>query len=98
MAEMTTLAATIYREYSTTVAPGFEGVTPGITARFEVFYDERFLRMMVGFTSLSLVNPEEALILTRPVRHTHVISSLRNLIDRSDYHNLQIVVRLLIGV
>lgn len=47
MAEMTTLAATIYRKYSTAVAPGFEGITPGITARFEVFYDERFPKMLV---------------------------------------------------
>jgi len=48
MAEMTTLAATIYRKYETTIAPGFEGVTPGITARFEVFQDDRFDKMMVS--------------------------------------------------
>ncbi|KAI3116590.1 hypothetical protein CBS147333_214 [Penicillium roqueforti] len=46
MAEMTTLAATIYRKYSTTIAPGFEDITPGITARFEVFYDDRFPKML----------------------------------------------------
>jgi len=50
MAEMTTLAATIYREYSTALAPGFEHATPGITARFELFYDERFPKIMVCFT------------------------------------------------
>ncbi|KAM5367871.1 hypothetical protein ACJZ2D_009782 [Fusarium nematophilum] len=42
MAEMTTLAATLYREFRTSIAPGFEDITPGITARVEVFYDERF--------------------------------------------------------
>ncbi|KAI5456974.1 cytochrome P450 [Mariannaea sp. PMI_226] len=42
MAEMTTLTATLYREYTTSIAPGFEDVTPGITARVEVFFDERF--------------------------------------------------------
>jgi hypothetical protein len=54
MAEMTTLTATIYSKYSTTIAPGFDNVTPGITARFEVFYDERFPKMMVcGYSSRS---------------------------------------------
>lgn len=47
MAEMTTLAAAIYRKYHTTLAPGFEDITPGITARFEVFYDDRFPKMLV---------------------------------------------------
>ncbi|KAL6364456.1 hypothetical protein LRP88_01857 [Fusarium phalaenopsidis] len=42
MAEMTTLIAALYREYQTSIAPGFEDTTPGITARVEVFYDERF--------------------------------------------------------
>lgn len=49
MAEMTTLAATLYREYSTSIAPGFEDITPGITARVEVFFDERFPKMQVNF-------------------------------------------------
>ena len=48
MAEMTTLAATIYRTYRTSIAPGFEDTTPGITARFEVFSDDRFSRMRVS--------------------------------------------------
>jgi hypothetical protein len=47
MAEMTTLTATIYRKYQTVIAPGFEGATPGITARFELFYDPRFPKVMV---------------------------------------------------
>lgn len=47
MAEMTTLAATIYQKYQTSLASGFEDVTPGITARFEVFQDDRYSKMMV---------------------------------------------------
>ena len=42
MAEMTTLVAAVYRQYSTSIATGCEDVTPGITSRFEVFYDDRF--------------------------------------------------------
>lgn len=40
MAEMTTLTAAIYRKYRTTVKEGMEITSPGITSRFEVFYDE----------------------------------------------------------
>jgi hypothetical protein len=39
MAEMTALMAAIYREYTTSIAPGFENKTPAITSRFEMFYD-----------------------------------------------------------
>ena len=39
MAEMTALVTAIYREYSTTLAPGFDK-SPAITSRFELFYDE----------------------------------------------------------
>ncbi|KAJ4213316.1 hypothetical protein NW759_011158 [Fusarium solani] len=45
MAEMTTLIAALYREYQTSIAPGFENTTPGITARVEVFYDDRFPKL-----------------------------------------------------
>ncbi|KAL4783742.1 cytochrome P450 [Aspergillus varians] len=45
MAEMTTLLASVYRAYETEIAPGFQGVSPGVTARYEVFYDERFPRV-----------------------------------------------------
>ncbi|RSL82412.1 hypothetical protein CEP51_005169 [Fusarium floridanum] len=48
MAEMTTLIATLYREYKTSIAPEFENATPGITARVEVFYDERFPKLQVN--------------------------------------------------
>ncbi|KAH8691502.1 cytochrome P450 71B28 [Talaromyces proteolyticus] len=46
MLEMTTLAATIYQKYQTSLAPGFENVTPGITARLEVFQDDRYSKMI----------------------------------------------------
>jgi hypothetical protein len=40
MAEMTALVTAVYREYSTSIAPGFENKSPAITSRFELFYDE----------------------------------------------------------
>ncbi|OKL56728.1 hypothetical protein UA08_07860 [Talaromyces atroroseus] len=40
MAEMTTLLAAIYRRYTTSECKRQRGVSPGITSRFEVFYDE----------------------------------------------------------
>lgn len=40
MAEMTTLIAAIYRKYTTTTKADFDVISPGITARYEVFYDE----------------------------------------------------------
>ncbi|KAL1305006.1 hypothetical protein AAFC00_003908 [Neodothiora populina] len=39
-AEMTTLVTAIYRNYTTHIAPGFEGKSPAITSRFELFFDE----------------------------------------------------------
>lgn len=48
MAEMTTLMAAIYRTYSTTIKPGYEGVSPGVTSRFEVFFDENFTQIEVS--------------------------------------------------
>lgn len=50
MAEMTTLTAAIYRAYRTKVRSGTENTSPGITSRFEVFYDETMLQMKVIFT------------------------------------------------
>jgi hypothetical protein len=41
MAEMLTLTATLYRRYRTKVPQGTENTSPGITSRYEVFYDER---------------------------------------------------------
>lgn len=40
MAEMTTFLAALYRKYTTVPRDGFDVVSPGITSRFEVFYDE----------------------------------------------------------
>lgn len=40
MAEMTTLVASIYRNYTTTVAGNFDTVSPGVVSRYELFYDE----------------------------------------------------------
>lgn len=40
MAEMTALVTSVYREYSTSIAPGFHDKSPAITSRFELFYDE----------------------------------------------------------
>ncbi|KAI0485041.1 cytochrome P450 [Xylariaceae sp. FL0804] len=45
MAEMTTLMAALYRRYRTRLQPRQEGVSPGITSRFEVFHDETFSRV-----------------------------------------------------
>ncbi|CAG8240328.1 unnamed protein product [Penicillium nalgiovense] len=40
MAQMTTFLAALYRKYTTEPRDGFDIVSPGITSRFEVFYDE----------------------------------------------------------
>lgn len=40
MAEMTTLMAMLYRKYTTVTKGDFNVVSPGVTARYEVFYDE----------------------------------------------------------
>lgn len=51
MAEMTTLTAAIYRTYNTRVNAGTEDISPGITSRFEVFYDENMKEMQVTWSS-----------------------------------------------
>ncbi|KNG87164.1 benzoate 4-monooxygenase cytochrome P450 [Aspergillus nomiae NRRL 13137] len=40
MAEMTTFVAALYRKYTTETRAEFDKISPGITSRFEVFYDE----------------------------------------------------------
>lgn len=40
MAEMTTLLAALYRKYTTTEQERQKGISPGISSRFELFYDE----------------------------------------------------------
>ena len=54
MAEMTNLTAAIYRKYRTKVKKGTEDVSPGITSRFEVFYDETKARMKVCSSDILL--------------------------------------------
>jgi hypothetical protein len=48
MAEMTALVAAVYREYNTTIAPGFDDKSPAITSRFELFYDETVPQIAVS--------------------------------------------------
>ena len=48
MAEMTTLVAAIYRTHRTGLQPKQEGISPGITSRFEVFADARFDKISVS--------------------------------------------------
>jgi hypothetical protein len=80
MAEMA-LVPSIYRRYSTRIKPGFEGVAPGITSRFEVFTDDSFAQMKVGMLSISLA------AYTDHVKGTHVLDrvcrtcKLLNLVD-----------------
>ncbi|KAF2642621.1 cytochrome P450 [Massarina eburnea CBS 473.64] len=45
MAEMTTFIAALYRKYRSSEQERQKGVSPGITSRFEVFYDEAFERV-----------------------------------------------------
>ena len=47
MAEMTTLVAALYRNYSTKIQARQERLSPGITSRFEVFSDETFPEVSV---------------------------------------------------
>ena len=47
IAEMA-LVPSIYRNYSTRIKPGLENVSPGITSRFEVFYNETSGAMKVS--------------------------------------------------
>lgn len=54
MAEMTTLVSAVYRRYNTSIAPGFEGKTPAITSRFELFYDETMSQLEVLKSWLAL--------------------------------------------
>lgn len=57
MAEMTTLVAAIYRRYHTSVGEGFEETTPAITARVEIFCEERFRAVRVS-SLLSVIFPK----------------------------------------
>ena len=50
MAEMTTLVASIYRDYRTTTKGVFDAASPGNTALYEVFYEECCSGMRVSTT------------------------------------------------
>jgi hypothetical protein len=54
MAEMTALVAAVYREYNTSIAPGFDDKSPAITSRFELFYDETIPQIAVSSVSSSM--------------------------------------------
>jgi hypothetical protein len=47
MAEMTTLATALYRKYSTSLKPNFNGISPGATSRFEVLSDAKYSKVAV---------------------------------------------------
>jgi hypothetical protein len=47
MAEMTVLVAALYRNFRTSITPETDGVTPGITSRFEVFHDVQLPQVKV---------------------------------------------------
>lgn len=49
MAEMTTLVAAVYMNYSTSIQEKQKGISPGITSRFEVFSDETFAEVGVRY-------------------------------------------------
>jgi hypothetical protein len=53
MAEMTTLLAAIYRRYTTSGYDRQKGISPGITSRFEVFYDESLPKFEVSAYTVS---------------------------------------------
>ncbi|OQU98974.1 hypothetical protein CLAIMM_04682 [Cladophialophora immunda] len=46
LAEMKVLVAAIYREYRTSIPDHFAGITPGITSRFELHYDETYQKIV----------------------------------------------------
>ena len=52
MAEMTTLVAAVYKNYSTKIQDRQEGISPGITSRFEVFSDANFAKVGVGYAGI----------------------------------------------
>jgi hypothetical protein len=70
MAEMTALVTAVYREYETTIAPGFDDKSPAITSRFELFYDETVSEIAVSRSSMYLKDR----ILTDDQEHTCMIT------------------------
>jgi hypothetical protein len=54
MAEMTALVAAVYREYNTSIAPGFDDKSPAITSRCELFYDETVPQIAVSLIGVAM--------------------------------------------
>lgn len=52
MAEMKTLLAAVYRQYATVPGPGWESISPAITSRFELVYDDTFVDVKVRIRPL----------------------------------------------
>ena len=48
MAEMTTLLAAVYKNYSTCIQERQKGISPGIISRFELLYDEAYENVQVS--------------------------------------------------
>lgn len=69
-AEMTTLVAAVYAKYTTGITPGFEGKSPAITSRMELFYDETMPAYEVVCHGLSSEKPAD-----RTSRSTYAPSS-----------------------
>lgn len=60
MAEMTTLLAAIYRNYSTCIQERQKGISPGIISRFELLYDETYENVQVSDMALNLIRDDHA--------------------------------------
>lgn len=73
MAEMTALVVAVYREYTTSIAPGFEDKSPAITSRFELFYDETVPEIAVS--SYRCGRPSKILTITQ--EHTCLIKFIK---------------------
>ena len=71
MAEMTALVTAVYREYSTSIAPGFENKSPAITSRFELFYDETVPEIAV---SQSILRSQDTRLTFESQEHTCMIT------------------------
>ncbi|KAL2014876.1 hypothetical protein VTN00DRAFT_2401 [Thermoascus crustaceus] len=50
MVEMKTLLAAVHRQYATVPGPGWESISPAITSRFELVYDDTFVEVKVGIS------------------------------------------------
>lgn len=69
MAEMTTLVAAVYKNYSTKIQVRQKGISPGITSRFEVFSDETFAE--VGVRNADILKFDAQMCMLNLYRSTH---------------------------